>query len=123
MTAAFLGLDATQTSTLVGNSGLVTGLTAEETQLQSNRTALQTAYTTLATGIVSAPTASPAAAISQINSLTASNLQARATEAGQIVAALAPLALNSTQQGKVQNLVQRLVNGGLGGGGFRGPRR
>jgi hypothetical protein len=120
MVSAFLSLDATQTSTLIGNTGLVADLTTEETTLQGNRTALQTDYTSLGASIAAVPPTSTTAAVADISTRTAANLQARVTAAGQIVTALGSLGLTSTQQGKVPKLVTALVDGGLVG--FRGPR-
>jgi hypothetical protein len=119
MVSAFLGLDATQTSTLVGNTGLVADLTTEETTLQANQTALRTDYTALAASISAVPPTSTTASVTDITTRTTANLQARVTAAGQIATALGSLGLTSTQQGKVQRLVAALVNGGLVG--FRGP--
>lgn len=122
MVATYLGLDASQTSTLVNNTTLASELGAEQTTLQTNRASLKTAYTALGTSIASAPATPPTSTVSEISTLEAANLQARVTAAGQVVTALAPLGLTSTQQGKVATLVQRLVDGGLGGG-FGGFRR
>jgi len=120
MVAAFLGLDATQTSALVANSTLAGELATEQSTLQSNSTALQQAYSTLGASIASSPSTPPAVE-SQIGTLLESNFQARVTAAGQIVTAVESLGLTSEQQQKLPNLVNRLVEGGLAG--FGGPHR
>jgi hypothetical protein len=114
MIAAALHLTAAQTSTLTTNATLVADLTAEQTALQGNAAALKTAWTTADTTIAGGGTPD----LTSINSLTAANLAARVTAAGQVLSILPGLGITLTPAQQT-NLNNMLVRGG-GPGGFPG---
>jgi hypothetical protein len=116
MIARYLKLDSAQTSALTGDTALVSEVETAQGVLQSNATTLKTAYSSLAADIAAGNTGDEAKQESTIETTDAAGLQARATLAAQILAALPGLGITttSTQQAGV---AQMLVRGS--GGRFR----
>jgi hypothetical protein len=119
MIARYLKLDSAQTSSLTGNSALVTDIEAEQAGLTSAGTALKTAYGNLATAVSGGT--SPTAAETAIATASASSLAARVAAAGQVLTALKGLGITLTTAQET-GVAQLLIRGGGFGGGFGGPR-
>jgi hypothetical protein len=90
-------------------------LTAEQNVLQANAAALKTDFTTLATELTTP--SSTTATVTAINGLELTNLEARVAAAGAVLAELATLKVTLTSAQET-NLVNLLVHGGGGPGGF-----
>ncbi len=120
MIAGFLRLDATQTTALLA-SPLLGQLTTEETTLQGNATTLKADWTTVDAAIAGGGTPD----LSGIETLNATDLAARVTAAGQVLLELKTLGVTLTANQQT-GLINMLVRGGGGpggfGGGFRGGR-
>ena len=114
--AGFLRLDAAQTTALLA-SPLLGQLTAEETTLQANAATLKADWSTVQTTIAGGGTPD----LSAIEGLNAADLTARGTAAGQVFAELKLLGVTLTTNQQA-GLVNMLVRGGGGPGGFRGGR-
>lgn len=117
MIAGFLRLDAAQTTQLLA-SPLLGQLTTEQTTLQANAAILKADWATAEATIAGGGTPD----VSGINTANAGNLAARVTAAGQVLTALKALGVNLTSDQQTV-LVNMLVRGGGGPGGFRGGPR
>ncbi len=116
MIAGFLRLDAAQTTALLA-SPLLGQLTTEETTLQTNAATLKTDWTTVDAAIAGGGTPD----LSGIEALNSANLAARVTAASQVLVELKALSVTLTANQQTM-LINMIVRGGGGPGGFRGPR-
>ena len=119
----FLGLDAAQTSSLTGNTALVSALVTNETNIETYRTALQTDSKAIGASVAGGN--NPGSnLINAVANDTANILTARTNSAVATIKALNALspALTAAQKDKLTNVANMLSSGIGGGPGFGGPR-
>jgi hypothetical protein len=105
-----LRLGAADTTAMLAALACATcALTTEQTTLQTNAVTLKTDWTTLTTDLTTK--ASTTATVNAINALQLSNLEARVTAAGAVLAELTTLKVTLTSAQETE-LIQLLVGGG-----------